>query len=183
MGASTFTKILSALALVTLAAGLVAFSLVRTAVSSNPEKITRLGAEIADFSLPAGYRLQYGVKAFGYTLVAAAPEQGSGHIFLAQAADGSKLERLLGGGTVSIVPGRRDERRPRDITVIGTQEVVLRGQSVTLALGEGVNSQGETYRELSGLFEGRGGGAMVNISAPLTQWDETDIEAFLASIR
>jgi len=180
---NTLTKILSVLILLTVAAGLAAFSLVRTAVSSDPEQIARIGAEIADFTLPAGYQLQYGIKAFGYALVAASSEQGNGHIFLAQAPDGSKLGRTFGSGMVNVVPGRGHDRRGEEITIIGTQEAVLRGQTVSLALGEGLSSSGETYRELTGLFAGRGGAAMVNISAPLSLWDEAAAAEFLGSIR
>ena len=67
--------------------------------------------------------------------------------------------------------------------VVGQQQVTVRGQTVTLVLSEGTNSSGQPYRTLTGVFQGKGGPALLSVEAPLSQWNQAEVDAFLASIR
>ena len=54
----------------------------------------------------------------------------------------------------------------------------MRGQATTLVLSEGTNTSGQPYRTLTGVFQGKGGPALLSVEAPLSKWNHTDVVAF-----
>ena len=58
----------------------------------------------------------------------------------------------------------------------------LRQGTAPVLVGEGINSQKQSYREVTALFQGRGGPALVSISSPASQWDWEQVDLFLASV-
>ncbi len=114
----------------------------------------------------------------GFSLVGYNGSDGHSHIYFVQVPDSihvdpASLERQ--------VNPRSD--RPARLQVIERGEVSIRGQVVPYEISEGTNGDGQAYRELSAIFQGKGGQAMVNISSPSASWDKTMVDSFLASIK
>jgi hypothetical protein len=70
-----------------------------------------------------------------------------------------------------------------DMTSVGQEETTIRGEPVTLTVREGVTDRGETLRQVTGLFEGKGGPAILMISGDVAAWDQAVVDDFIASIR
>ncbi len=71
---------------------------------------------------------------------------------------------------------------PKQMQVVENRPVVIRGQSATLVILEGLNSENQPYRSATALFEGRSGPALVSISSMVSVWNPEMVDAFLASL-
>jgi hypothetical protein len=69
--------------------------------------------------------------------------------------------------------------------VVGTRQVTLKGQAVTLTVSEstGDEASGEALREVMGTFRGQGGASVMLMATGMaSQWDDAALDAFVASI-
>lgn len=166
--------------------GLLLFqSTVETVVQASPVEVKfeeHAPEEIADYALPSGFGDKFTLQLGGYSLVGYTGDDGHSHIYLAQAdaSTGVTLDAIE--GWIQKSAGSASE----SITDMHTVETVsgeIRGQQVDLVISEGTNHDGDVYRQVSGLFEGVHGPAVVVISGPEATWDQARVDAFIASIR
>lgn len=185
----TILTVLSTLLVVCLCTGAGAYGLVRLTghtlaglLNSDPLKTEAVSAEIASFDLPDGFGEGYAIEMPGFTLVGYTGNVEHSHIYFVQAdsSTGITLE-----GIERQIQQNNDLNSP-DRVSMKTVDVVpgtIRGQEVDLVISEGTNHEGEGYRQVSGLFDGKGGPAAVIISMPNAVWDQTIVDNFLASIQ
>jgi hypothetical protein len=148
--------------------------------TNDAQHVTELAAKIADFTLPEGYTSEFSAEMAGYTLAAYKGLSGPGHLFLIQSekeADGEELQRML----TQLAPGSSDPNTR--MTVIENRPVTVRGQEVTLVISDGVNHEGNSYRQATVAFQGKGGPAMLILSESLDLWSDGTVDALLASIQ
>jgi hypothetical protein len=148
-------------------------------INSNPEDVFSAASDIADFEPPAGYTSEFTASLLGYTVAAYSPGDGHSHLYLIQSdkeSDAEKLEQML----AELVPGSSDPNTR--LTVIENRAVTLRGQEVTMVISDGINHGGDTYRQATVAFQGKGGPALLVLSEPTNRWDQSAVDAFLASI-
>ena len=146
-------------------------------------EVGRTARQIADFELPADYQSDLaldfmGMELAGYT----GPCEGC-HLYLVQAPQylnlsAAELENQLAGAGVMVEDGPR-----RQVRIVEQYQSAVRGQQVLVSISEGINGSGQAFRSLTAVFEGKGGPALVNLSAPLGEWDQAAADAFLASLR
>ena len=149
------------------------------AIETRADKVVSTAAEIADFDLPANYVPEFSARLEEYTLVSYSPGDGHSHLYLIQSeneSDGEKLADMV----EQIAPGSYDPHTR--MTVIETRLVTVREQEVTLVISEGITSEGETYRQVTVPFHGKGGPALLMFSEPVTSWNQETVDAFVASI-
>jgi hypothetical protein len=168
-------------------AGLVFFNSTAIAVlrdvQAQPGEAARVGAEIADYSVPAGYSSALASQVADLELVGYNSASGHSHLFLLQlptfiSVNQAELERQLqsstegqGNGTVS------------RMELVEEQPVTIRGQSCLLVVREGLNGEGLTIRSASAMFEGKDGQALVNFSGLASEWDSGLVADFISSMR
>jgi hypothetical protein len=151
-----------------------------TPIFTNSEKVSQIAFDIADFNLPEGYYTDFGAKFKGYSIAAFNQGNGQSHIYLIQSekeSDAEKLEKML----IEMVPNSRDSQTR--MTVIENRPAMVRGQNVTLVISEGVNAEGNSYRQVTTAFNGKGGPAFLVLSESVTQWDQAAVDNFLTSIK
>jgi hypothetical protein len=149
-------------------------------VETNAETVVSTAAEIADFDLPAGYYTDFSTSLMGYTIASFRPDDEHSHLYFIQfekEVDGENLAQMLD----KLLPGTSDPQTR--MTVIETRPIILRGQEVTLVTSEGISSDGETYRQMTVAFQGKGGPALLVLSEPASRWDQETVDTFLASIQ
>ena len=115
----------------------------------------------------------------GYKLAAYKGTSGPSHLYLIQSekeADGKELENML----TQLAPGSSDPNTR--LTVIENRPVTVREQEVTLVISDGVNHEGNTYRQATVAFQGKGGPALLVLSESMDRWNNEIIDALLASI-
>jgi hypothetical protein len=166
--------------LVTIMAAILFACAPRIWVNAHAEEISKASSQIADFELPAGYSSEFTAQVAGYTAVAYNPGDGHSHLYLIQSekeADREKLVQML----ADLVPGSSDPNTRT--TVIENREITIRGQAATLVVSDAVNHEGNTYRQITVAFQGKGGPALLVFSEPTERWDQATIDALLASIQ
>ncbi len=150
-----------------------------TSVVTDSNLVTQAASRIADFDLPPGYSAEFSASLMGYTAASFRPDDGNSHLYLIQSekdADGEKLAQML----EELVPGASDPQTR--MTVIETRPATVRGQEVTVVISEGNNSDGESYRQATVAFPGKGGPALLVLSEPVERWGQESVDAFIASI-
>jgi hypothetical protein len=122
------------------------------------------------------------VDLLGYQLVSLEGPTSSCHIYLVQAPKDTQVDMADLQKQARTMEGSRNTDKISGVQIVETRTATLRGQEVPVAVGEGVNSEQQPYREVTALFEGRGGPALVSISSPVDEWDWSLVDEFLASI-
>ncbi len=146
-------------------------------------KIADIATSIVDCTLPVGFGNPYTARFAGYSLVAFTGDDNRSHIYFFQIPYYLPLDLDFIEKQIRQVSGNSVEDRPRHPVVLDQKTGAIRGQEINLVISEGKNSEGQMYREISGLFRGKAGPALVVISQPAASWDTEMVDQFLASIR
>jgi hypothetical protein len=174
---------LVALCLCIVVVGLLAFRstgrILQQTIDNDPVEVAAISDDIADFPLPAGFREGQAVRLANFSMVTYTAVNGRTHIYLMQAPralvlDKNELERQM-----SVASGTDQWT---EVTVIETQSCQIRGEEATLVISEGVSHNGQRYRSANAVFDGNEGTALVNISGPVTEWDQEMVDSFIASL-
>lgn len=159
-------------------AGLAAAELVKT----NPEKVVRVGSEIAEYNLPEGFPESFSVQLAGYEMIGYTGSDGHSHIYFFQLPAGVTVDvSNMGSELQKIFPEGAGTNK--DVRVVDSLPGTIAGQDVTMIISEGTNHDGKTFREVSAAFQGKGGQAVVVFSRPISAWDQDEVDRFLGSIR
>ncbi len=150
-------------------------------INSNPTTVAEVGQSISNYTLPDGFTNGFSTRLLGLSAVGYNGTDGHSHIYLLQMPsyiniDQTEMERQLSQAT-----GNTDKYTK--VTVVGEEQANLRGQETTLTVSEGINHDNQPYREVSGLFPGKGGQALVVVSMPTGSWNQDLVDNFLASIK
>lgn len=152
-------------------------------VSQKPADAKRVGADIADYTLPAGYTEVMGMNMLVYKMVALAPEgeTHNGMIFMlmgtnASGASPAEMERQMQQSFQ-----QQFGRSGSQMQAVGQERVTIRGQEVTMTIAE--NDASPKLRQAIGTFEGKNGLVIVMVMGAAANWDNALMREFLGSIR
>jgi hypothetical protein len=171
-------------------AGFLVFrNLENSLIVDDPAEISALAGEIADYTLPPGYREEGVINfIFGKMLMITAGEPSSRNArpvimfmqlpeeFLAdeaelQAQSELGIQQALGSGDY-------------DLAYVGEQNAIIREENVTLFIYEGVDENGTPIRQIiSEVFAGKAGPTILFVIGPIRHWDQPEINAFVRSLR
>jgi hypothetical protein len=156
-------------------------SVLGNTIHTEADRVSEVAASIASYTIPAGFKDASVTSLADFSMVAYNGEDGHSHIYLFQLpayvhVDQAEIERQLreksgeeGKGWV-------------EMEVVGRQPATINGQSVELVISEGINHDSQPYRQMSGMFQGKGGQALVVYSGPVSTWDQAVVDDFIASI-
>jgi hypothetical protein len=151
-------------------------------VQTEAEEIQSIADAISAYTIPEGYSQEFALDLMGYQLVNLQGPTPSCHIYLVQAPQGTQVDVEKLQEQARSMEGERSRENSRAVRVVEQRTATLRGEPVTLLVGEGANSDDMPYREITALFNGRGGPALISMSAPIEQWDWDMVDQFLASM-
>lgn len=154
-----------------------------TVFEGNPAKAEDMAASIASYSLPAGFGDPSAAQLAGVTFVSYTGEDGHSHIQFFQLPAGVQLDPVEIEKQMRSSVGAAGREGPRDAKVVDRLPAKIAGQDVTLVVSEGINSDGQPFREVIGMFQGKGGQALVVYETPVSSWDQAQVDAFIASIQ
>ena len=139
--------------------------------------------QMVSYTLPQGYHEQFAVDMAGYQLVSLEGPTPSCHIYLLQAPADSVIDTASLQKQVSDMQNTTHKEDLRNVKGVETRTATLRGETVDVLVGEGVNSENVPYREVTAVFTAQNGPALVSISSPVEQWDWEMVDGFLASLQ
>ncbi|MEP7355748.1 MAG: hypothetical protein ABI847_00750 [Anaerolineales bacterium] len=167
--------------------GLVFFGTITRAVLRNtqakPGEAEQIAQEIADFTLPDGYSAAMASRIAHFELVGYNGPDGHSHIYLFQLPPAIHVDQVQLERQFQDTTGNPSQTSGRAMTVIEEQAVTIRGEATTLVISEGTNGAGELYRSANTAFWGKDGQALLSFSGLTSDWDQTMIDAFIASVR
>ena len=152
---------------------------------TNPQRVQAVGRQIADYELPAGYTEMFAMNVMGLKMVAIGPSASPDltMIMLMQLPAGIQVSREEMERQIEQALARQTGLDSAEMTSAGEEQAVIKGEPVTLTVREGATQRGERLRQVSGLFEGKGGPAMLMITGEVDAWDQAVVDRFIASIR
>ncbi len=154
-------------------------------IQSNPADIAKVGSQIAQYEIPAGYE-QGGFSLLDYSMIVIAPKNDSSKpIFMLMqipataSTSREEMERSF------LQMGQQQAFGNQNLTLrpAGTTSATIRGKQVTLAVQEGTLQTGQGFREMIGVFDGNNGPAMLMIMGPIDTWDLKVVDQFIRSFR
>ena len=153
----------------------------------DPEQVANVARGIVDYTLPPGYSEQFGMSIFGFDMVAFGRgqdfgESGGAIILLAQFPQSLGLDQAEMQRQMEQSIQQQSGRQLRGITVVDQVPVTIRDQAVTLTVSEGTDEKGNQVRQITGVFEGKGGTTMLMIMGNPQQWNQAEIDAFINSL-
>jgi len=169
-----------------LGATLLGTRLAGRAFITNPDRVRAVGSQIADYQVPPGYEEMFAMNMMGVKMVAIGPSSFAPDfmmIMLMQLPPGMEVSQGEMKRQIEQALARQTGLSSAEMTHVGQEEVMIKGGPVTLTVREGVTDRDERMRQVTGLFEGKAGPAMLMISGDVTAWDQTMVDRFIASIR
>ena len=160
--------------------------LVGRAFITAPQRVHLVGSQIADYTVPPGYEEMFAMNFMGIKLVAigpVAPATDFMTIMMMQFPSGLEISREEMERQVQQALSRQIGLGSADMKAIGHQEATIRGESVELTISQGTTDSGEQLRQVTGLFQGDGGPAMLIITGQEAAWDQEAADRFIASIK
>ncbi|MCA1554452.1 MAG: hypothetical protein LC737_08740 [Chloroflexi bacterium] len=170
--------------LLALAIVLVAPRALSNMFTQDPQAAKGIAAQIADYTLPAGYEEQLGMDFVTYKVVTIGRVDRRGlSIMLMQFSSmglsREQMERQMQQSFQSSF-----QRNVGALTPVGTEAVIIKGQPVMLTLSEGVNTRDQSdVRQAVGVFTGKGGTATLMVYGAVHDWNKAMLDQFYASIR
>ncbi len=176
-------------ALVVLCAGICGISFLllprfaNNIVSRQPADAKRVGAEIAEYTLPAGYAEVMGLNMLVYKMVVIAPEndQRDAMIFMLMATNTSDINQAQMERQMQQSFQQQFGASGSQLRVVGQESVTIRGQAVNLSVAE--NDASPKLRQAIGAFDGKNGLTIVMVMGAVEHWDNALLREFLSSIR
>lgn len=152
---------------------------------TDPAELKLIAEGIAEYDLPPGYREQFGLRFLGFEILVIAPLNFANEnlIMLMQIPSDARLSQAQLEAQIRQALQQQMDLQNLQLEVVGQTDVAIRGEPVTLTVREGTDADGRSIRQLSGLFQGKGGPTLIMIQGLTGGWDQATIDAFLASIR
>ena len=158
------------------------------AVYEQSAEIAEMAQGIVDYRLPPGYTEQFGMSIFGFDMAAfGSPnlQNGAGGtlILLAQFPKSLGLNQDDMQQQMEEALQQQSGQNDMQLAVVGQTTAIIRDQTVPLVIREGTDDEGHQIRQITGVFEGKGGTVMLMIMGSIQQWDQNAIDTFIASLR
>lgn len=149
---------------------------------SDSAKVVEASASIASYTLPAGFGDAYVTDVAGFSMVSYTGDDGHSHIYFFQLPKGIRLDQAEIERQLRENTGDKNNNWEARSEIVDQVPATICGQETTLVVSEGINHDGQPYRQVSGVFEGQGGQALVVFERPVSSWDQAEVDEFLASI-
>ena len=185
-GVKTALIVVAVLAcLCTLAGGATLYfggKLMGTALVTDSAQAAKVGAEIASYEKPDGYKEQMAMNIAGVKMVIMAGGQDNGVIMMMQAPAGTMSEADLKARMQQSF-NQSMSRNNVKLSSAGSQDVVIKGQTIKMEMAEGTDDKGVKIRQGIAMFDGKGGPTVLMIMGSEADWTPEKMDAFLASIK
>jgi hypothetical protein len=143
----------------------------------------RIGAQIAGYRLPEGYRELMALEILGTRFLTIGPADKQGMaVMLFQAPQGKLDPKDVEQQFTSQFNARISPASCTQFHPTGKETLAIEGKPTTFAISE-CESNGERRREEAGVFDLRGHPTMLMAVGRIDRWDEAALRAFSSSLR
>ena len=161
-----------------------------TIVQDTPEEAAATAKKIIDYKLPAGYQEQMAMNMGFMQMITIADTQSTDTenarpiIMIASMSSDIEADEEELRLQIQLSMQRSSNRQGYEMKLVEEQEVTIRGQQVNFMIYEGVDENSNPIKQIvSGLFEGKNSKVMLFIMGQESNWNQEEIDAFIASIK
>ena len=150
----------------------------------DPVAAAELASSIVDYDLPAGYEEQGAMNLLVFQMAFITNSDESAVIMLAEFSDSLAGDEEQMQQQMQEAFANQAGSQNVSLEFVGSEEVTINGAAATLATYEGNDNEGNSMRQIIGVFEAKDGSpGMLMIFGSLDNWDEGGISRFLDSLR
>lgn len=152
--------------------------------TENPQEIAQIANRIVDYELPADYGEEFAMSFFGFDIVAFARDDMSGNVIIMM-----QMPEMFGLDPDEMMREMEHSLQQQtgqkfgELRYVDTIQTTIRDQNVALTVQEGTDSNGTAVRQITGIFPGENGIAMLMIVGPTQTWNQQAVDAFISSLR
>lgn len=149
----------------------------------DPAAAADVAESIVDYDLPSGYEEQGAMNLFGFRMAFITGSDENSMIMLAEfpaglAGDEEQMQQQMRDAFANQTGAQNV-----DLEYVGSEDVTINGAEATLGTYEGTDGQGNSVRQIIGVFETKSGSpGMLMIFGNQDNWDEGGISRFLDSL-
>jgi len=161
-----------------------------TMVQDTPEEAAAAAKEIIDYELPSGYQEEMAMNMGFMQMVTITDSQSTDTenarpvIMIASMSSDIEADEEELRLQIQLSMEKSSNRQGYDMELVGEQEVTIKGEQVNLMTYEGVDEKGNSMKQIvSGLFDGKNSQVMLFIMGQDSNWNQEEIDAFIASIK
>jgi hypothetical protein len=154
-------------------------------IQTDPTQAAAVAGDIATWDVPPGYE-QVGMDFFGFNMVFLEEQNspaGGQLIMIMQFPRESNIDEEQMEQQMNRAMGSQFNRQGLDLKLVDQTTATIRDEEVTLNIREGSDSEGNQLRQMTGVFTGNGGPALLMVIAPQDRWDQELIDTFIQSIQ
>ena len=157
---------------------------VKDSVKTDPESASQAAHEIADYTLPRGYREQMSMNIVFYSFAMIGPESSTtnGPIIMLAQFDSSATDPEQMKEQIRQSFEQQAGRNGTNMKLVEVKKMTIRGEETDVALYEGTDQNGASIKQLIASFPGKAGTALLMVMGDGGTWDQTMIEDFIQSI-
>jgi len=158
---------------------------VTDSVKTDPDAAAQAAHEIADYTLPRGYREQMSMNILIYSFVIIGPESSNqdGNLIMLAQFDSNVANPEQMKQQIQQSFEQQSGRRGANLKLVEVKKVIIRGQESNVAVYEGTDQSGASVRQLITSFPGKNGTAILMVAGDTQSWDQDALDAFIKSIR
>ncbi|MBE0699163.1 MAG: hypothetical protein IH586_19760 [Anaerolineaceae bacterium] len=154
---------------------------VSNSVQSDPQEVSNASQKIASFDPPAGFSAGTSMSLLGVTFVIHEAKDIDSVLIIIQMP--SSME--MNDATIQQMQEqmqRQSGRRLENYRTINEYDATIRGKPGKVIIQEG-DMNGNAFRQMLVIFEGKGGLAMMSILGPTSHWDQAAYDKMVNSIK
>jgi len=154
-------------------------------ITDDPEQVAEVGQSILDYELPPGMQEEGAMGFAGIKMVFITAGPGNDAMVMLMQfpaimqANEEEMRRQLEDAMA-----QQSGQQQFNMEVVSEDEVVINDQNSVLTTLEGTDENGNSIRQITGVFESKAGNpAMIMAISPIAAWEEANIDEFIESLR
>jgi hypothetical protein len=155
-------------------------------VMDDPQEAQDLAQSIVDYDLPPGYQEEgaFNMGIMKVVMIGDSSASDSPFIMIAEMPSGGGFDEEEMQRQLEQTMQQSMGNRNFNVQLVDEQTRTIRGDEVSLLFFEGTDNSGIQVKQIiSELFQGKNGSVMFMIIGSESGWDQSEIDAFIDSIR
>jgi hypothetical protein len=152
--------------------------------AGDPARVAEIREAVADYDIPAGYQeLAFDIFFMKYIMLMPEFSYDDPMIMLMQIPDNMTSAEEMQRQMERSMAQQSGRGGNVNMEVVEQKTITIRGQQVPATISEGQTESGVTMRQMTTVFKGKNGLAVLMIMGEKSSWDQQAIDQFIASIR
>ena len=154
--------------------------------TDDPEQAAEVGQSIVDYELPVGMKEEGAMGFAGMKMVFFTSDTRSNSmVMLMQFPTAMQMsEEDMQRQMEQALQQQGSQRQINNLEIVSVDEVVINDKKTALTTLEGVDENGNDFRQITGVFVSNDGGpAMLMAMGPVASWESNHIDEFIDSLK